>query len=161
MTYDGGKNIWAHPPRNGIGTPTYGPLQIGKAEPVVPLGLVRLVMEVQVMPAVSMAGLIMIVDVFHPKGSCEGGACNTILPWRILQVMVTCLIMSLRLTFIKQEMPSWRQVSTKSWPFSRRMRHEPLLDSLLCSFTSPSKDKSDRRPPPPGRSRIYCCHVYI
>lgn len=33
-TYDGGKTIWGHPPRNGTGTPMYGPLQIGKAEPV-------------------------------------------------------------------------------------------------------------------------------
>ncbi|PIN18128.1 hypothetical protein CDL12_09200 [Handroanthus impetiginosus] len=31
---DNGKPILGHPSRNGIGTPMYGPLQIGKAEPV-------------------------------------------------------------------------------------------------------------------------------
>lgn len=31
---DGGKTTGGHPPRNGIGTPMYGPLLIGKSEPV-------------------------------------------------------------------------------------------------------------------------------
>ncbi|KAG8387634.1 hypothetical protein BUALT_Bualt02G0041700 [Buddleja alternifolia] len=31
---DNGKSILGHPTRNGIGTPMYGPLQIGKSEPV-------------------------------------------------------------------------------------------------------------------------------
>ncbi|KAL8496570.1 hypothetical protein ACS0TY_020313 [Phlomoides rotata] len=34
ITHDSGKTILSHPPKNGIGTPMYGPMQIGKAEPV-------------------------------------------------------------------------------------------------------------------------------
>ncbi|KAI3450600.1 hypothetical protein Pfo_007265 [Paulownia fortunei] len=34
IIHDNGKTILGHPTRNGIGTPMYGPLQIGKAEPV-------------------------------------------------------------------------------------------------------------------------------
>lgn len=35
-----------------------------------------------------------------------------------------------------------------------RTRHEPLLDSLLCPLSSPSKEKSERRPPPPGKCKL-------
>lgn len=35
-----------------------------------------------------------------------------------------------------------------------RMRHEPLLHSLMSPFASPSKDKNERRPTSPGMRKL-------
>ncbi|KAH6827974.1 P-loop containing nucleoside triphosphate hydrolases superfamily protein [Perilla frutescens var. hirtella] len=218
MTYDGGKTIWGHPPRNGIGTPMYGPLQIGKSEPV---NLQFGHFGISAWPSDGGTSRASSVDDWTDNGSrCVSSCCSSPRgPAKELKEE-SSVHGSDEEADVSPEMDSDEDLSdggknlqeelegsvdeesTKSdeeyddlamqdtphngcmsdddeeffipklkAKFSvsgdlsnkkgfhgdkyqqnldlfLRMKHEPLLDSLLCPFSSPSKDKTEMRAPP-------------
>ncbi|XP_041994810.1 P-loop NTPase domain-containing protein LPA1 homolog 2-like [Salvia splendens] len=217
MTYDGGKNIWGHPPRNGIGTPMYGPLQIGKAEPV---NLQFGHFGISAWPSDGGTSRASSVDDWADNASrCVSSCCSSPRgPAKELKEESSVhgsdeeadvspevdsdedlsdggknlheelegsvdeqstksdeeyddLAMEdsphdgyvsddeLNANFLISEDLSNRKglhgdKYQRNLDLFLRTRHEPLLDSLLCPLSSPSKEKSERRPPPPGTCKL-------